>query len=82
MRHSVIYGQGDTSWGGYVPDLPGCVAVGDSRVEVGDLIVDAVGACIDDLREAGILTGSDEENNPVLLRDRLSFDSVGNEYEA
>jgi hypothetical protein len=28
MRYSVVYEQGDTSWGAYVPDLPGCVAVG------------------------------------------------------
>ena len=33
-RYLVIFEQGPTSWGAYVPDLPGCVAVGDTRAEV------------------------------------------------
>jgi len=53
MRYSVVYEQGDTSWGTYVPDLPGCVAVGDSRTDVESLIVEAIRAYLDDLREAG-----------------------------
>jgi len=53
MRYSLVYEQGDTSWGAYVPDLPGCVAVGDSRVDVETLIVAAIGAYFDDLSEAG-----------------------------
>ena len=53
MRYSVVYEQGDTSWGAYVPDLPGCVAVGESRQEVEALIIEAIGVYLDDLREAG-----------------------------
>lgn len=53
MRYSVVYEQGDTSWGAYVPDLPGCVAVGASRAEVETLIVEAIGAYLEDWREAG-----------------------------
>jgi len=53
MRYTVIYEQGDTSWGAYVPDLPGCTAVGASREEVEKLIVEAITAYLDDLREAG-----------------------------
>ncbi len=33
-RYLVIFEQGPTSWGAYIPDLPGCVAVGDTREEV------------------------------------------------
>ncbi len=33
-RYLVIFEQGPTSWGAYVPDLPGCVAIGDTREEV------------------------------------------------
>ena len=33
-RYLVIIEQGPTSYGAYVPDLPGCVAVGDTREEV------------------------------------------------
>ncbi|MDA8354993.1 MAG: type II toxin-antitoxin system HicB family antitoxin [Actinomycetota bacterium] len=53
MRYSVVYEQGGTSWGAYVPGVRGCVAVGVSRAEVEVLIVEAIGAYLDDLREAG-----------------------------
>lgn len=53
MRYTVVYEQGDTSWGAYVPDLPGCTAVGASREEVEVLIHEAVRAYLDDVREAG-----------------------------
>jgi predicted RNase H-like HicB family nuclease len=29
--YEVIIEEGDTSFGAYVPDLPGCVAVSESR---------------------------------------------------
>ena len=31
MRYLVILEEGPSSFGAYVPDLPGCVAVGDTR---------------------------------------------------
>jgi predicted RNase H-like HicB family nuclease len=34
MRYMVVIDRGETSWGAHVPDLPGCVAVGESREEV------------------------------------------------
>ena len=53
MRYTVVYEQGDTSWGAYVPDLPGRTAVGASHEEVEVLIHEAVSAYLDDVREAG-----------------------------
>lgn len=53
MQYTVIYEEGDTSWGAYVPDLPGCAAVGATREEAEALIVEAIGAYLDDLRESG-----------------------------
>ena len=53
MRYSVVYEQGATSWGAYVPGLPGCVAVGATRAEAETLIVEAIGAYLDDLRDSG-----------------------------
>jgi hypothetical protein len=41
MRYMVVVEQGATSWGAHVPDLPGCVAVGETRVEVLQLIREA-----------------------------------------
>ncbi len=42
MEYLVIYEKGPTSWGAYVPDLPGCVAAGDTQEEVRKLIEDAI----------------------------------------
>lgn len=53
MEYIVIVEPGETSIGAYVPDLPGCVAVGESREEVLDLIRDAIELHIESLRENG-----------------------------
>jgi predicted RNase H-like HicB family nuclease len=54
MRYTVIYESGPTSWGAYVPDLPGVIAVGDSRDEVERLIREAVEFHLEGMREEGI----------------------------
>ncbi|HEY7060587.1 MAG TPA: type II toxin-antitoxin system HicB family antitoxin [Chloroflexota bacterium] len=53
MRYVVVLEEGPTSWGAYVPDLPGCVAVGKSREEVERLIREAVHLHLDTMREDG-----------------------------
>ena len=45
--------KGETSWGAYVPDLPGCVAVGETEEEVKQLIQEAIGFHLEDLSESG-----------------------------
>ena len=42
MKYLVIIEQGMTSWGAYVPDLPGCGAAAESRDEVVELIREAI----------------------------------------
>ena len=42
MGYSVIIEKGPTSYGAQVLDLPGCVAVGDTRDEVYELIIEAI----------------------------------------
>jgi predicted RNase H-like HicB family nuclease len=42
MQYVVIIESGDNSFGAYVPDLPGCVAVAETRTEVLDLIAEAI----------------------------------------
>jgi predicted RNase H-like HicB family nuclease len=54
MKYAVIIEQGDTSYGAYVPDLPGCVAVGESLEEVKQLIREAIAFHLDGLREEGL----------------------------
>jgi predicted RNase H-like HicB family nuclease len=53
MTYTVIYEKGPTSWGAYVPDLPGVISVGDSRDEVEQLIHEAIEFHLEGLREEG-----------------------------
>ena len=54
MRYMVVIERGDTSWGAHVPDLPGCVAVGETRAEVLRLICETIELHIDGLRQDGL----------------------------
>lgn len=38
MRDMVVVERGESSWGANVPDLPGCIAVGETRDEAIRLI--------------------------------------------
>jgi predicted RNase H-like HicB family nuclease/predicted RNA binding protein YcfA (HicA-like mRNA interferase family) len=53
MRYMVVIEKGETSWGAYVPDLPGCVAVGETEAEVKQLIQEAIEFHLEDLNESG-----------------------------
>jgi predicted RNase H-like HicB family nuclease len=55
MRHVVIVEQDEKSFGAYVPDLPGCVAVAETREEVLQLIQEAIEFHLEGLRESGEL---------------------------
>ena len=48
----VIEGEGD-SFSAYAPDLPGCVAAGDTADEVRQLMHEAIPQHIDSLRSHG-----------------------------
>jgi predicted RNase H-like HicB family nuclease len=53
MRYLVVVEQGATSFGAYVPDLPGCVAAGETREEVLRLIREAIEFHIEGLKQEG-----------------------------
>ncbi len=53
MRYLVIIEQGPTSYGAYVPDLPGCVTVGNTREEVVAGIREAIELHLEGLIEDG-----------------------------
>jgi len=53
MEYLVIYEKGPTSWGAYVPDLPGCVAAGETQEEVRELIEGAIDLHLRGMREDG-----------------------------
>ena len=53
MEYLVVVEKGDSSYGAHVPDLPGCVAVAETRREVLKLIREAIELHIEALQKAG-----------------------------
>ncbi len=53
MTYLVIVEKGANSFGAYVPDLPGCAVVADTREEALKLIREAIALHVESLREAG-----------------------------
>ncbi len=49
----VVIEKGAASYGAHVPDLPGCIASGQSREEVLGLIREAIELHMEELKEAG-----------------------------
>ena len=54
IRYMAVVERGETSWGAHVPDLPSCVAVGETREEVRQLIREAIELHIDGLEREGL----------------------------
>lgn len=53
LQYMVVIEKGETSYGAYIPDLPGCAAVGETHEEVLELIKEAVEFHFEGLRERG-----------------------------
>ena len=53
MHYAIVIERGPTSYGATVPDLPGCVAIGESLAEVQRLIREAVDEHVAFLRDEG-----------------------------
>ena len=54
MRYAILIEKSETGYGAYVPDLPGCVAVGETIAETEKLIKEAVEFHLEGLREDGL----------------------------
>ncbi len=54
MKYTVIIEKCTNNYGAYVPDLPGCVAVGETRAEVIQLIHEAIEFHLESLHEDGL----------------------------
>ncbi len=52
-QYAVIYEKGETNWGAIVPDLPGCVSIGDTLEEVQENVKEAITLYLDVLAERG-----------------------------
>ncbi len=53
MKYLVVVENSGNGFGAYVPDLPGCVAVADTREEVVTLIQEAIEFHVEGLKEFG-----------------------------
>ena len=54
MKYTVVIEKTDSSYGAYVPDLPGCVAVGETLEETEKLIKEAIEFHIEGLKLEGL----------------------------
>ena len=53
MRYAVVVEQGPSSFGAHVPDLPGCIAVAETKEEALRLIQEAIELHLQELLESG-----------------------------
>jgi predicted RNase H-like HicB family nuclease len=53
MRYAVVIEQGESNYSAYVPDLPGCVAVGDTLEEIEAEIRATIEFHLEGMREDG-----------------------------
>jgi predicted RNase H-like HicB family nuclease len=53
LRYAVLFEKTDTGYSAYVPDLPGCIAVGDTLQETVQLMREAIEFHLDGMREDG-----------------------------
>ena len=53
MKYAIIIEKGKRNYSAYVPDLPGCVTVGDTLEEVKRMMQEAIGFHIEELKLHG-----------------------------
>ena len=54
MKYTVILEKGQSSYGAFVPDLPGCIAVGEDREQTLCLLKEAVAFHVEGLLAEGL----------------------------
>ena len=54
MRYAIVIEKADGNFSAYVPDLPGCVATGQSLEETETSIREAIEFHLDGMREDGL----------------------------
>lgn len=53
MRYMVVIEKGPSSFGAYVPDLPGCIAAAETKEDVLELIQEAIEFHLEGIKEEG-----------------------------
>lgn len=66
MQYTVIVEKGESSYGAYVPDLPGCIAAGETKEEALRLIKEAVEFHLEGLKEEGKMIPAPHSSSEVI----------------
>jgi predicted RNase H-like HicB family nuclease len=53
VKYAVVYERAPRNWAAYVPDLPGCIATGETRAEVERLIREAISLHLESMQASG-----------------------------
>ena len=53
-RYAIVIEDAGSNWAAYVPDLPGCIATGETEIEVEQLIGEAIALHLEGMREDGL----------------------------
>ena len=53
MKYTIIIEKTENNYGAFVPDLPGCVAVAETKTELLKLIREAIEFHLESLKESG-----------------------------
>ena len=67
MQHLVIIEEGANSYGTHVPDLPGCVVVGETKAEVHRMITETIQFHLEGLREDGVVVPPPSPRRNLLM---------------
>jgi predicted RNase H-like HicB family nuclease len=54
MRYAIVIEKSENGFGAYVPDLPGCIALGESVEETTKLIREAIEFHLEGISEDGL----------------------------
>ncbi|MFB3786976.1 MAG: type II toxin-antitoxin system HicB family antitoxin [bacterium] len=69
MKYAVVIEKTENHYGAYIPDLPGCVAVGDTLAEVKREIQEALRFHLEGMRADG-----EEIPEPAVICDYVETD--------
>ncbi|MDE0426185.1 type II toxin-antitoxin system HicB family antitoxin [Candidatus Poribacteria bacterium] len=67
MEYVVIFEEGENGCSAYVPDLPGCIAAGDTIETVRTLVAEAIAFHIEGLREDGDVVPLPSSSSPIPI---------------
>lgn len=54
MKYAVIIEKAENNYSAYAPDIPGCIAVGDTLEETKQMIQEAIEFHLEGMREEGL----------------------------